>query len=188
MSEAISAVPGAAFDGIATVKEAGLVGMITLRGDLGSKKFASAVKKVTRLTVPGQREVVRKDERAIAWMSPDELLLVLPYEKAEAEAAALVAALGGEHSLVQVVSDARAVFDITGAAAPDVLAKLMPVDFSTGAFPENAIRRSRMAQVPAAVWHEGEGLRVVCFRSVGDYAFGVLSAAAAVGSEVGHLG
>ena len=37
MSNPVTATNGAAFTGIATVKDAGLQGMITLRGDLASK-------------------------------------------------------------------------------------------------------------------------------------------------------
>ena len=44
MSNLASALNGASFNGLAKVDEAGLVGMITLRGDLGSAKVAAAVK------------------------------------------------------------------------------------------------------------------------------------------------
>jgi sarcosine oxidase subunit gamma len=188
MSEAVSALPGARFDGIARVEEAGPVGMITIRGDLGDKGFAAAVKKVSGLALPGQRKMVRVDGKSLIWMSPDELLLVLPHEVADEEVAALDTALSGHHALAVNVSDARAVFDVSGAQARDVLAKLFPVDLSPEAFSDGMIRRSRMAQVPAALWMEGTDMfRVVCFRSVGKYVFDVLCAATAEGSEVGHL-
>lgn len=188
MSDPVSAVMGARFDGIAKVEEAGLVGMVTLRGDAADKGFAAAVKKTCGLALPEQRSINRKGGKTLIWMSPDEFLLVLPHGAADAEVAALEKALEGVHSLVVNVSDARAVFDVSGGQARDVLAKLFPVDLSKEAFGEGMIRRSRMAQVAAALWMEGpEQFRVVCFRSVGQYAFDLLCTAAAEGSEVGHL-
>ena len=188
MSEVLSALPGARFDGIARVEEAGLAGMITIRGPLEDKAFAAAVKKTCGLAVPGLREIVQGGERALLWMSPDELLLTLPYDDAAAQVAALDKALSGKHALAVNVSDARAVFQVSGPQARDVLAKLFPIDLSAEAFATGMIRRSRMAQVPAALWKEGENaFRVVCFRSVAQYAFDVLCVAAARNSEVGHL-
>ena len=135
---------------------------------------------------PGQREIVRSGGFTVAWMSPDELLIVCDHGAADNVVTSLSKTLAGEHYLAVNVSDARAVFDVSGGHARDVLAKLMPVDFAPKAFGTGMIRRSRLAQVPAAVWVTGEdAFRVVCFRSVARYVFDVLSAAAAEGSEVG---
>ena len=46
-------------------------------------------------------------------------------------------------------------FTLTGAQAGDALAKLCPVDFS--ALTTGDIRRTRAAQVAAAIWVSGEG-------------------------------
>lgn len=182
-----SALQGATFDGIAQVREAGACGMITVRGDFASATFRKAVAAVAEgAELPAQRGIVSAGESAVAWMSPDELLVMCPHTDAPARTAALAEALKGEHALAVNVSDARAVFDIRGVAAREVLAKLCPVDFAPGAFGEGEIRRTRMAQVAAAVWMTGpESFRIVCFRSVATYVFGLLSAAAAEGSGVG---
>ncbi|KAA0916615.1 sarcosine oxidase subunit gamma [Aquicoccus porphyridii] len=186
MSEAKTALPGALFDGIAVIEEAGLQGMITLRGDLGDKALASALHDVTGCALPGPREVALAGEKGAAWMSPDELLVMVPHGETAAAVATLDARLGERHALAADVSDARVVFDIRGAYAREVLGKLMPVDFSADAFGPGQIRRSRMAQVPAAVWMTGEdAFRVVCFRSVAQYVFDLLKTAASEGGEVG---
>ncbi len=188
MSDSQSALAGARFYGIVSVAEAGLVGMITLRGDAKAKTFNDAVKESCGLDLPGQRQINREDDRALIWMSPDEWLLVVPYTDADTQVARLEKELAGSHSLAVNVSDARCVFDVNGADARDVLAKLFPVDLSKEGFSEGMIRRSRLAQVPAAVWMEGpDTFRVVCFRSVAQYVFDLLSGAAAEGGEVGHL-
>ena len=123
-----------AFEGIARVQEAGLRGMITVRGDLSSAKMKKAAKDALGAALPGQREVTFAAGAAVAWMSPDELLAMVPYEDAESTVAAFDKALKGEHYLAVNVSDARAVFRVSGAGAREVIAKLSPVDLSPAAF------------------------------------------------------
>lgn len=191
MSEAVSALNGASSQGFVRVDEDGLQGMITLRGDFQSKGFAAGVKKVTGLTLPKQRKISSGSKAALAWMSPDELLVLVDYDQASATEAALRAALVGEHALVQDVSDARALFRLSGADGDvrDVMAKLAPVDFSPSAFGPGDIRRSRLAQVAGAFWTPEEGvMQVICFRSVAQYVFDLLSVSAKEGGEVGHFG
>lgn len=183
MSEMLaSALPGAEYAGFVTIREAGLQGMITLRGDLGDKTLAKAVKAATGCALPDQRKVTRKGDCAAAWMSPDELLILCPHAAAPDMAAALSDACAGLFATIATVSDARAVFMLDGKLWRDALAKLCPVDF--GAMTEGDIRRTRAAQVAAAIWVTGpDSATLICFRSVAQYMFDLLSTAAAPGSE-----
>ncbi|UWR06086.1 sarcosine oxidase subunit gamma [Ruegeria sp. B32] len=186
MSEPISALNHASFDGIAWIEECGLQGMITLRGDLSDKLVIKAVKDATGQKMPGQREAFVDGETGVCWMSPDELLVLVPYAEVEAKLAAMQGALSGVHALAVNVSDARAVFRVSGSTAREVLGKVAPVDFSSDAFQPGQIRRTRLAQVAGAFWmDDAESFRVVCFRSVADYVFKLLKVAAQPGSEVG---
>jgi sarcosine oxidase subunit gamma len=186
MSEAVSALQGAAFEGLVTVRDTGPRGMITVRGDLSSAAMKKAVKAAVGTDVPAQRAVVLDGDRGAAWMSPDELLLMLPHGEAGAAVTAAEKALGKAHALVVDVSDARAVLEIEGASVREVLAKLAPVDLHPDAFGQGMIRRTHLAQVAAAFWMTGaESFEIVCFRSVAQYVFDLLSAAAAEGSDVG---
>ena len=183
MSNAVSALQGVSATGYVQVQEMGLQGMLTLRGDLSMAKIAKAVKAAVGVDMPAQRGINMKDQTGAAWMSPDELLLIMPHAKAEATAAKLVKALGKTHSMVANVSDARVVFTLTGAGAREVVAKLAPVDMQ--ALTAGEIRRSRLAQVPAAFWLSGEDeITLVAFRSVATYVFDLLANAAAAGGEV----
>lgn len=189
MSEPVSALGGAAYQGFCKVQEAGPLGMLTLRGNFAAQEFANAVKSVTGIAVPGVRAIVSEGARSLAWMSPDELLLIAPREEVAQLEGALVAALAGEHALVVDVSDARAVFTVSGAGAREVLAKLCPVDLAPGAFGPGEMRRTRAAQTAAALWMSGEEeFTLIAFRSVAGYVMGLLSAAAAPGGEVGVFG
>ncbi|MGR3713933.1 MAG: sarcosine oxidase subunit gamma [Shimia sp.] len=189
MSEAVSALSGATFDGFAKLSDTGLRGMITVRGDLASKEMAAAIKAATGAAVPAQRRVGVGDKGKVAWMSPDELLVVVGYAEAGATVAALNAALSGVHALAVDVSDARAVFAVEGAGCRDALAKLAPVDLAADVFAADEVRRTRIAQVPAAFWQTGpDAFEVICFRSVAQYVFDVLRLSVTKGSEVDHLG
>ena len=186
MSNAVSALQGEAYEGAVRVQEMGLVGMITLRGDHGDAKLKAAVKDITGTTIPGQREITVTDGRGAAWMSPDELLLMLPYADVHDALATLATKLAGTHHLAANVSDARAVFCLEGDSVREVIARLCPVDMSPAAFGPGIIRRTRMAQIPAALWMTDDStINVVCFRSVAQYAFDLLKDAAQPGAPVG---
>jgi sarcosine oxidase subunit gamma len=95
--------------------------------------------------------------------------------------------MGSTHHLAVNVSDARAMFSLTGEAGPlkDVLAKVTPADMA--ALAPGEMRRTRLQQVPAAIWFEsGTEARVVCFRSVARYVFDVLALSAKDGGAVGY--
>ncbi len=181
MSDPVSALNGASFQGFATIREIGPLGMITLRAK-GLKSLDKAVKTVTGTKVPAQRRIEVNGDRACGWMSPDEYLLVLPYAGVAEALASLAKSLAGEHHLAVDVSDARAVFRVEGDRAADVLRKLSPVDFEM--LEPGELRRSRTAQVAAAMWKQDQGFTVVCFRSVAGYVMGLLAHSAAPGSAL----
>lgn len=190
MSEAVSALPEAAASGFVRVEEAGLVGMITIRGNLTDKAFRKAVKAETGVEIPGQGQRTTIGDNALLWMSPDELMLTCPHEAAPGMIGKLTKALEDVHALVENVSDARAVFHVTGegGAIRDALGKLTPADLRPATFPANIVRRTRLSQVPAAFWFEDDDRAiVVCFRSVAKYTFDLLANAATSGAEVGYF-
>lgn len=181
MSDPVSALGGASFQGFATIREIGPLGMITLRAK-GLKSLDKAIKSVTGTKVPAPRRIEVKGDHACGWMSPDEYLLILPHAEVGEALAKLAKGLAGEHHLAVDVSDARAVFRIEGDKADQVLRKLMPVDFDL--LEPGELRRSRAAQVAAAIWKQDQGFTLVCFRSVASYVMGLLTHSAQPGSEL----
>lgn len=188
MSEPVSALNMARFEGMATVEETGLLGMITLRGDLSASALKKAASKAAGgAPSPAPLTVTASETGALAWMSPDELLVMCPYADAPARADMLAKALGATHALAVNVSNTRAAFRISGPGAREALAKLCPLDLSPAAFPPGTFRRTRAAQIPVAIWAESDDtLRLICFRSVAQYAFDLLKTAARNGSAVGY--
>ena len=180
-SAPMSALGGASFAGFATIREIGPVGMVTLRAK-GLKALDKAIKVAAGTKVPAQRRIEIKGDRACAWMSPDEYLLVVPYPEVAKALSAIAKTLEGEHHLAVDVSDARAVFRIEGDRAHQVLCKLSPADIDR--LEPGEIRRTRAAQVAAAFWQQDGGYTLVCFRSVAGYVMGLLGNATQPGSEL----
>jgi len=183
MSEPVSALGGVAYDGFATVREIGPLGMISLRAKPGTKGLDKAIKAAVGTAVPAVRRMEWAGDRGCGWMSPDEFLLILPYAGVAAAMAALEKALAGQHMLAADVSDARAAFRIEGAKAGQVLAKLCPADLEKMAPGE--LRRTRVAQVAGAFWADETGYTLVSFRSVAGYVMGLLRHSAMPGAELG---
>lgn len=186
MSEPMSALNGATDDtGIATVTELGPRGMITLRGELTDKVLGTAAVAAAGVQMPKQRQINTEGMGGIAWMSPDELLILCDYAQVADRLSVLQSALGAQHALAVNVSDARAMFEVTGPHVREVMAKLVPVDMHAAEFQIGSFRRTRLAQVPAAFWLVDEQTaQIVCFRSVAQYVFDVLNMAAQEGSDV----
>ena len=154
------------------------LGMVTIRADLD--RAGDAIAEAAGLAIPGQTRIVTDGSRSLGWMSPDELLLILPAAELDGAITTLTDALAGEHALVADVSDARAVFDVTGPHAGDVIGKLIPVDLDD--LPADGLRRSRAAQTAAALWRIPGGFRLIGFRSTADYLRLILENAAIPGS------
>lgn len=170
------------------IREAGLTGMIALRGDLGSPAMAEAVRAATGAAVPAPLRVETGAQGRAVWMSPDELLLLTAIGRAPDALAAAEAALAGQHAMALDVSDARVVFRLSGAAVPGVLAKGMPVDLRERAFPVGTARRTHLGGIAVGFWRLGPGeWEIVCFRSLAHHLADWLAQASVAGSEVGHF-
>ena len=162
------------------------LGQITLRGALSDPALRANVEALTGGPVPDRLRLNGTSQRGAAWMSPDELLLFVPREEVTAALARLDSDLVGTHYLAAGVSDLRACIAIEGEGARGILAKLSPADLSPAAFGPGDFRRTRLGQIAAGIWFEGQGARVVCFRSVADYALALLRQSAADGA-VGYF-
>jgi sarcosine oxidase, subunit gamma len=168
--------------GFVTVARVDGPAMITLRG--APEVLGPVVADVVGLNWPEVRGVAQAGDARLLWMSPDEGLLLVPRGEAAGVVARLEARLVGLFATVVEVSDARAMFTLTGAGWRDALAKLCPVDF--GALPVGQVRRTRAGQVAVAIWPVAEdAVTLVCFVSVAEYMFGLLANAARAGSAPG---
>lgn len=182
MSDPVSALGGVKFSGFAQIREIGPLGMISLRCNLGETALPALIKTLAGTKLPAQRQIEAKGDRAVGWMSHDELLLILPYIDIGKALDVIGKKLADLHHLAVDVSDARAVFRIEGPHATEVLMKLAPVDFANLAPRE--LRRTRVGQVAAAFWKDGDGYTLISFRSVAGYVMGLLEHSAHPGSDL----
>ena len=168
------------------IERTGPVGQVTLRGDLDDTALTAAVEQVIGLPVPGRLAVNQAGAYRAVWMAPDELLLMVPAEETQVILAALDEALSRQHHMALDVSDARAVFRLTGALVAEVLAKGAPCDLSEAGCPVGTARRTHLAGLAVGLWHlDAEEWEIVCFRSFAHHLQAWLEAAAAPGAEVG---
>ena len=173
------------FQGYVTIRQKSDHSMFTLRASLASSKVKAALKSCLNIAVPQSGTYAQTGGTLLAWMSPDELLIMVPRAAGGATFAALEQALDGLHYLLADVSDARSTFTIEGGLAREVVAKLAPMDVLAAQFPVGGFARTRFAQVAGAIFVEQEDhLNLICFRSAQDYVFGILCGAAKPGSEV----
>lgn len=178
MSDVMQPVTGR-FEGVVQVEALPPQGMLTLRGDLAEETLRTAVRDCVGVEVPLVRRADFSGSRGALWMSPDELMLVVPQAEAANGAARMAEALAGIHALAVDVSDARATFMLSGAGLREVIAKLAPVDMSVDGFGPGDFRRTRFGQLAAAFWMVSETeIRIVCFRSVAHYMYEMLCHAA----------
>ncbi len=154
------------------------LGMISIRADLA--RCGDAIAEAAGVPIPETTRITSDGRICLGWMSHDELLVTLPHEDVRQMITDLEQALTGEHMLVADVSDMRAVFDVTGQAPEQVLAKLCPIDFAT--MPVDGMRRTRAAQTALGLWRHANGFRVIGFRSTADYLRLILENAAIPGS------
>ena len=63
------------------------------------------------------------------------------------------------------LTDGWAGFVLSGPAAPDILARLVPVDLRPGACPEGTALRTLLGHVPALLLRRGGGFEVMVMRS-----------------------
>ncbi|PUB13209.1 sarcosine oxidase subunit gamma [Yoonia sediminilitoris] len=181
MSDAVSALQGRVATGDVTIADAGLQGMITLRCDLSAKSLKAACKTMG-LAIPERGQISRSGDKALCWMSPDELLMLVPYADVAGSLASVEQGMKGQHYLAENVSDARALIHIDGPFARDVIAKLAPVDLHPDSFKPGMVRRTHLGQIAAAFWMRDDGaFELICFRSVAAYAFDLLAASAKAG-------
>ena len=157
--------------------------MVMLRGDLGDSDLEARLASAIGSELPRSGQIVRKGGIEIAWMSPDELLVMQAKETSKT-VDALSKALTGLHVLVVDVSDMRIEFEISGPVR-DILAKGTPSDMSPGSFGIGDFLRSRIGQVQAAFWLVDDfTARIVCRRSEAEYLNRWLELAIADGSEL----
>ena len=152
----------------AQVEAMPLRGMVTIRGDLGDAGFVAALQAATGCAVPEVRGSTVSGDTRVLWMSADEVMIFCAWDAAPGVVATFMEKAGDAHVLALDVSDARAVFRVSGEKAWRVLAKGAPVDLER--MEPGEVRRTRIATVAAGIVRtDGDAFEIFCFRSFSTY-------------------
>ena len=140
-----------------SIQELKTVGMISVRGDLLNNRFQKIITNSCNLAVPKPLSINHNKYLSIAWMSPDELL-ILDYsesylEKITEDFESLATSM---ETLVLDTSSSRCLFLINGSLWREVLAKGTPIDLRPTSFKRDSFRRTRMGQIAVAFWMVNE--------------------------------
>ncbi len=119
------------------------------------------------------------------WTGPREILVFCLPSRLAVLDAALRTALAGTPALVADMSEARAVLRLDGQRVTEVLAKLLPLDLLDAGIQPGAFLRSRLESLEVLLRFDADGADLLCPRSAAMHVFGLLSAAARPGSEIG---
>lgn len=160
-------------------------GMITLRGELGSPQLQDAVREVAGCAIPPPLRFSETDGCRVCWMSPDELLLQVPFDSVTGRLDSLRTKLAGSHHLAVDVSDARVRFQLFGDGSRDVVAKGAPIDLHHSKFQVGTFRRTRLGSVAVAICQTAatpEAFEILCFRSYANFMLTWLRMAAREGT------
>ena len=156
-----------------TISDLYLPVMISIRTHLVDKKFQKIIKDVFKINVPNKLKFTSNKNLYLAWMSPNELLLISKnLNKVTKLIKSIEDSLKGIESLVLDVSSSRTVFSIKGSLWRELLAKGTPINLCPNKFTSTSFRRTRLGQVSTAFWMvKTDQIYIVCGRSFKEFFF-----------------
>ena len=147
-------------------------GHVNLRGDGTDEAFQAGVESVVGARAPIEPNTVsRIGDMLIAWLGPDEWLVVSPPDVKDGLAAKLQEALTALHVSVNDISGGQTIIRLRGARARDLLNKGCPLDLHPRAFGAGQCAQSHIAKSNALIIQVDDRptYDVVVRRSFADY-------------------
>jgi sarcosine oxidase subunit gamma len=161
---------------VAGIGERAHLGHLNLRGDARDARFVEAVRGATGMEPPrAPNTLARAGELLLAWLGPDEWLLLTPPGAAPALQKALEGALAGLHAGVVEISDGNTVIGLEGTDAAEILACECPLDFHPRVFPVGSCAQSVIGKSNVLILREdAQRFAVVVRRSFAEYLHALL--------------
>lgn len=146
---------------------------LNLRGDPGDGTFVNAVERELGLPPPLQANTIsRKHDLVMAWLGPDEWLLIATPEVGRVIKPQLEKSLSGLHCSLNDLSGGQTIISVSGARSLDVLAKGCTLDLHPRVFGPNQCAQSHLAKSSVLIIPRISNLTaydVVVRRSFADY-------------------
>lgn len=132
---------------------------LNIRGRPGDESFKDAVHGALGMHLPeGSNRYRQSGQVRVAWLGPDEWLILAPENAAEDIEARLLEANGDDPWMSVVdVSHNYTGFRLVGPAAADVLSKGCPLDLHPRVFGPGDCAQSLLAQTRILLLHAGSG-------------------------------
>ncbi len=116
------------------------------------------------LMLPGPNRQTHHDGILYLWAGPENWLALA--DAADPDFDLRMAQNCNALAAVTDQSDGRTTLRISGPAARNVLAKLVPIDLHPSAFPSNATALTLAGHIPVQIWPSPpDGFELACFRS-----------------------
>ena len=154
------------------MEERAFWGHVNLRGDGTDEAFQAGVERVVGARAPIEPNTVsRVGEAAIAWLGPDEWLVVSPPDIKDGLSAKLEEALAGLHASINDISGGQTIIRLRGARARDLLNKGCPLDLHPRVFGVGQCAQSHIAKSNALIIQidDRPTYDVIVRRSFADY-------------------
>jgi len=158
-------------EGKVIAQELPLLGHLVIRGNAEDVAFTSGIEVALGMPLPGALQSELNDDLSIRWISPDEWLLICPFEKSFEVELALRNSLKGHYSVVNG-SGGQTVIRLAGVNAANVLKKSVHYDFHISKFPVGKVITTVMAKTQAVIHRVAtDEWELVIRRSFADYAW-----------------
>ncbi|MFL9950027.1 sarcosine oxidase subunit gamma family protein [Paraburkholderia agricolaris] len=135
------------------VSEIPLHGIIRIQGGSESAQTRAIIESVLALNLPLPERSTQDKSKRLAWVGPNEWLVLCAVEEELGILNELTKALADQFSTVTLVSDSRVSFLVAGDVAADFVAKGCAIDLHATAFPVGATVTTRFAGLPAMLLH-----------------------------------
>ncbi len=127
-------------------------GHVNLRGSTSEMGFLTAAAGALWSRIPREpNTVTRSGEKTIAWLGPDEWLVIVPPDEKEGLAEMLERALAGLHIAVNDISSGQTIIRLRGSRARDLLNKGCPLDLHPRVFGVGQCAQSHIAKSNALI-------------------------------------
>ncbi len=145
-------------------------GHLVIRTSFDDKKLNAAIKSVTGLKLPKKAlsSTANKDY-VINWISPDEVLLLVP-EKTEFDVETKLRELMTGHFAIVNVTGGQTVLELSGERAETILKKSSSYDFCLSNFPVGKVVTTVFSKSQAVIRRIGDdSFQLIIRRSFSDY-------------------
>jgi sarcosine oxidase subunit gamma len=135
------------------VSEVPLHEIIRIQGGSESAPTRAIIESVLALNLPLPECSTQDKSKRLAWVGPNEWLVLCALEDEGGLFDELTRALADQFATVTLVSDSRVSFLVAGDVAADFVAKGCAIDLHVTAFPVGAVVTTRFAGLPAMLLH-----------------------------------